>query len=1588
MSNNLESQELELKALQAMFEEDITDLRNDDPWKIKRPPDIKINLKPIASSSSKVYVSVEFHIKLSSSYPKDLPEILEISDNKGLSESSIKKLEKEIREKAEEKQGEEIMFELISLIQRYLQEVNVPPKKSFHDDMIERKAEESRERVREGIKLAQEKEILKKQEEDELQEAMERRMNEARQKRKEAKTYRFQNSRGSESDGSRSSSRPRRRSDTPDLENSPTEVRCVSFPMKKSAEIKVNLGQCLVRTDCHSTFLGFRLDSGKKAIINEWNFIWRIPKRKRKTVEEKEQDACVSKKINEKISVFEHEYNTVLKLQHPLLILYLSLLKTEEQGKITVNLLREDSYGINLKSLHLINNNPASIETIKIYVQQLTEVLAYLHSKSVIHGDLTPWCIWINDSGCLKLSDYSLKSSLDRTYAEFENDKIGSHFELLDVLPVVGKGKRADIYRLGITMLSVYTGCLQAKHNPDYPSNIPNNFKLFLDSCFSNKNITISHLGQHMFLNDSNDKEISGNNEKLEAVGESVIVTEKEIIPYVGFRLKQEFSVLDSLGKGGFGEVIKVQNKLDERFYAIKCIKLSKKNISVTRKMLQEVKLLSRFNHENVVRYFNSWKEEVIEEESENSSISTNTITSDNDDQFFVNRKKNEDSLLPSRLNFSASDHVIHTSSHSSWSRSVSNFDESDDEKEDFLSDLGQSFLFLPDNEKDDSIVFESPSNKENFNEPSKSNNPELDQVNSDDSPKTTVYLYIQMEYCDKSTLRTVIDEGLYMNEQRMWKMFREILEGLSHIHEKGMIHRDLKPANIFIDSNDHIKIGDFGLATMGILSTKEANQEADITEPNIPENSSMTGKVGTVFYVSPEVMENLGRYDQKVDMFSLGIIFFEMNYKPLKTAMERHKVITEVRNQRFPTNFEKNKPNSLIKILQGLLENDPIKRVSCKDLLQGDLVPVQTEKVEEIIKAAVEQSGGKSSRYILNTLFQQKVARVDDITYDLHIQHPSVSFCVLHQKTVDTLTNLFRKHSAVYLKTPLLVPRSETYQANCPQFLDCNGTCLCLPYDLRTSFARYVAKHSIFDIKRYYIGNVYRKCEDERAHPKELFEVAFDIVCNQAFTLTADSEILLLLLDVLREFEMCSRDKLTLTLSHSDLTRGLFNIFGIAEDKHLAILKLFSEIKNKITKNDINDIADTSLSERDVQRLKSCLQIEGESVQDFSSKLANEIRNRHSTNDQKMIKSALKHIEQVLEIKKATENYFQNIPSIRIGFLNSTSLAKFNGIMLQLSKSITKGKRFDTIAVGGRYDNLLKNVVLKQKMENVGAVGISFNFDRLKEVLGKHGENCAIYDVLISCISDLDKTSCLLFQLANNLRQLDFKVDIVFTSNLSPNDINELFRKNGVVHVISALPSKEDFDCKVRSFIMEKIIEKTVSVKTVPNYLSALRSKEKEDTSDPYQSYNKSSISGTLGYEYMPNFKSSNAPADYTVSYFSYIGDKLSHGMKKKHDHQITAQMSKILININPKAKCEVLVTDLDFSVIKTIAVYLDYVSDHKEQFHQSVTQVLEKHQRHRKYILDFCDEIYKARNKYQQPPVIVLFCINSDGSYYKLLI
>lgn len=94
-------------------------------------------------------------------------------------------------------------------------------------------------------------------------------------------------------------------------------------------------------------------------------------------------------------------------------------------------------------------------------------------------------------------------------------------------------------------------------------------------------------------------------------------------------------------------------------------------------------------------------------------------------------------------------------------------------------------------------------------------------------------------------------------------------------------------------------------MATTHGITRGEPDVHSETTGSDIGESSTtadgMTGKVGTALYVAPELAQGSTKlkYSQKVDLYSLGIIFFEMCYRPLPTGMERVKTVGNIRTVR-----------------------------------------------------------------------------------------------------------------------------------------------------------------------------------------------------------------------------------------------------------------------------------------------------------------------------------------------------------------------------------------------------------------------------------------------------------------------------------------------------------------------------------------------------------------------------------------------------------------------------------------------------------------------------------------------------------------
>ena len=122
--------------------------------------------------------------------------------------------------------------------------------------------------------------------------------------------------------------------------------------------------------------------------------------------------------------------------------------------------------------------------------------------------------------------------------------------------------------------------------------------------------------------------------------------------------------------------------------------------------------------------------------------------------------------------------------------------------------------------------------------------------------------LLLVMEYTEGTPLDTVIEKITgAIPEQRCLNIFRQVLEGFSYAHRKGIVHRDIKPANIILQGDDTPKILDFGIAK--------------IVEGDVKLTKTGT-RMGSVVYMSPEQV--MGRdVDQRSDIYSLGVTLFEM---------------------------------------------------------------------------------------------------------------------------------------------------------------------------------------------------------------------------------------------------------------------------------------------------------------------------------------------------------------------------------------------------------------------------------------------------------------------------------------------------------------------------------------------------------------------------------------------------------------------------------------------------------------------------------------------------------------------------------------
>ena len=220
-------------------------------------------------------------------------------------------------------------------------------------------------------------------------------------------------------------------------------------------------------------------------------------------------------------------------------------------------------------------------------------------------------------------------------------------------------------------------------------------------------------------------------------------------------------------------------------------------------------------------------------------------------------------------------------------------------------------------------------------------NHPNIVTIHSIESVESTHFL--TMELVEGESLDKMIPPG-GMPLAKVFEIAVPLADALSSAHERGIVHRDLKPANVMVTCENRIKVLDFGLAK---LVEDPDSETGDAALTAVPTELTAEGMVmGTAPYMSPEQVE--GReMDHRTDIFSLGIVFYEMATGKRPFAGDTSAaLVSSILRDSPPTVTEINEslPRHLARIIQHCLEKDPEARYQSTKDVRNELKSLRRE--------------------------------------------------------------------------------------------------------------------------------------------------------------------------------------------------------------------------------------------------------------------------------------------------------------------------------------------------------------------------------------------------------------------------------------------------------------------------------------------------------------------------------------------------------------------------------------------------------------------------------------------------------------------
>ncbi|XP_026034731.1 eukaryotic translation initiation factor 2-alpha kinase 1 isoform X3 [Astatotilapia calliptera] len=451
-------------------------------------------------------------------------------------------------------------------------------------------------------------------------------------------------------------------------------------------------------------------------------------------------------------------------------------------------------------------------------------------------------------------------------------------------------------------------------------------------------------------------------------------------------RYLSEFEEICRLGKGSYGNVFKVMNKLDGQYYAMKKILIKKVSKEDCMKVLREVKMLSSLQHVNVVGYHTAWMEHVQPAAYPESNLPA------------LESAGRQDSLDESGEKNSSSSSIVFQSHSQTPAETASSakVPQRDTQPIKALVPTQEGQVVCPKTMRripenyvpcvflgqqgpiktskcpamgwDASAVLDEESSRSSME---LNNNSCIDKEchqwteKRPTRPSKEVHfhlmLYIQMQLCERSLKDWISERNAKPKEEQIsrcpyacidtehtLRLLRHILEGVEYIHSNGIMHRDLKPRNIFLHGHDcHVRIGDFGLACRDIIADGLKSNTSPYSD------CSHTSGVGTFVYAAPEQLKG-SNYNSKSDMYSIGVLALEL-FQPFGTEMERVRTLGDLREGKIPDSFCHRWP-VLTKYIMNLTDKEPSVRPTASQLLQSELFCSKDKVIHGLQRRVEEQ--------------------------------------------------------------------------------------------------------------------------------------------------------------------------------------------------------------------------------------------------------------------------------------------------------------------------------------------------------------------------------------------------------------------------------------------------------------------------------------------------------------------------------------------------------------------------------------------------------------------------------------------------------